>query len=70
MMKSFQLIKECLSLIDNYKGTLTQYLSYIINTDMNYSEIDNNELTLDMPVHPSEGSVRDMNGAVYVKLSE
>ena len=52
-----------------YKGTLTYYLNIIINTNMVFHEIENTDITHEMPVYPSDGSIIYTEGIIYVKLS-
>ncbi|MBO6129250.1 MAG: glucosyltransferase domain-containing protein [Pseudobutyrivibrio sp.] len=53
-----------------YESILSKYLYYIINTDMVYVEADCEDITRDMPVYPSYGSIKMVDDVIYVKLSE
>ena len=53
-----------------YRGTLGQYLRYVVNSNMAFTEVESSEITDRMTVYPDDGSIESVDGIIYVKLSD
>ena len=54
-----------------YEGTEYAYLKYMMNVNMNLVRYyGDNEITMQMPTYPNEGSVAYVNDVIVVKISE
>jgi len=54
-----------------YEGTEEAYLTYILNANINFTEISKeDEAVTEMPLYPAAGSVAYVEGVLVIKISD